>query len=284
MSSDTSPLANDTQTVGFIGGGHMASAIVGGMLRHGFSATAIMISEPSADQRRALATAFAGVQLSDDSAAVVAAADVVVLAVKPQILPQLCRQLRARTDQRQLWLSIAAGVQTAAIGRWLGKNVPLIRAMPNQGAALGLSATGLFANPHCTAGDREQAEHIMSAIGAAHWVDEEVLVDAVTALAGSGPAYVYLLLEAMQRAGEALRLTPDVAHAMTVQTATAAAAIAAGGEPLCELRARVTSPGGTTAAATEYLEQNDFAALVGGAIETAFARAQSLAQAADEEH
>ncbi|MEO0575207.1 MAG: pyrroline-5-carboxylate reductase [Pseudomonadota bacterium] len=281
MTTSSQPVSTDF-TLGFIGGGHMASAIVTGLMLEGFAAERIWISEPSCEQRNALSSRFSGVHVTANNSELTDHCDAVVLAVKPQVMAAVCGALSLQ-DQESLpvVVSIAAGVRTDSIVGWLGARQPVVRAMPNQGAAARLSTTGLYANDSCSREQRNQAETIMRAVGSVVWVDEEIDIDAITAVAGSGPAYLYYLMEVMQQAAEQLGLSSTVARQLAVETAQAASVLAqSDDETLAALRARVTSPGGTTAAALEFMQANNFAGILTGAINEAHARAAQLADAA----
>ncbi len=260
----------------FIGGGNMATSLIGGLIASGRPAADITVSEPDEGRRQALNERF-GVQVVADNTAVTA--DVVVLAVKPQILGPVCREMGPGLAPRSpLVISIAAGIRVDSIARWLGFDAAIIRAMPNTPALLGCGASGLFANRHVTSTQRDQGESILRAVGLTQWVTEEAQMDAVTAVSGSGPAYVLMLMEAMAEAGVNMGLAPATARLLVMETAFGAAKMAMeSAETPAELRARVTSPGGTTQAATRHLEEGGFRQLVGEALERARARAATLA-------
>lgn len=281
MTPSTQPnaAANDFD-LGFVGGGHMASAIVAGLLQQGFAPARVWLSDPSEAQRQALVTRFDGVHVTSDNAALANQCEALVLAVKPQVMRDACQALRFPDDRPPpLILSIAAGVQADTIMQWLPDQHPVVRAMPNQGAALRMSTTGMYANNACSTNQHRIADTIMGAVGSVVWVDDEVAIDAITAVAGSGPAYVYYLMEAMQSAAESLNLAPKVARQLAVETAQAAAVLALSDDQSLEtLRTHVTSPGGTTEAAVHYMQQHDFAGTVTGAIHAAHARAAQLAE------
>ena len=214
-------------TVAFVGGGNMTRAIVRGLLEAGVDAGTISISEPAADQRDRLTEELAGVRVDPDNAQAVATARVVVLAVKPQVLPVVCRSL-ADTIQasRPLIISIAAGVRSADIEQWLGGNLAVIRVMPNQPALLGLGASGIYANSRADADDMVRAERVMRAVGVVVPVTSEAEMDAVTAISGSGPAYFYLLIDMLVTSGIDMGLDATTARALAVETARGAAALA----------------------------------------------------------
>jgi len=266
--------------IGFIGAGNMARSLIGGLIASGLPAGNIRASTPDADQLQALSDDF-GIHTSPNNQDTVDQSEVVVLAVKPQVLKPVCQALTARRES--LYLSVAAGIPTTSLGRWLGKadDAPLaiIRAMPNTPALLQTGATVLYANPHTSDGQRESAEAIMRAVGLALWVNEEVQMDAVTALSGSGPAYYFLFMEAMINAAEELGLSADSARLLTVQTAFGAAKMALEiNEDPATLRQNVTSPGGTTERAIQTFQQGGLEKLVASALTAARDRARELAE------
>ncbi len=259
----------------FVGGGNMASALIGGLLARGTPAAAITVIEPSADQRGALARRF-GVAVHADPGSVATRTDVVILAVKPQQMREAVQALRPVLSG-QLVVSVAAGVRAADLSRWLGGHRRIVRAMPNTPALIGQGATGLAALPGTADADRQQAEHIMQAVGVTVWVDDETLLDAVTAVSGSGPAYVFRFIEAMIAGGERLGLSREQARALTLQTFVGASRLAADSdEEPSVLRERVTSRGGTTAAALAVLDERGLAEHVSAALDAACRRSAEL--------
>lgn len=247
------------EKIAFIGGGNMASAIIGGLIASGRVASSITVVDPNEDQRARLAAEH-GVIVTDDTASA-AVADIIVLAVKPQVIATVAGQIGAQLSGK-LIISIAAGVTIAKLESLFG-SVAIARTMPNTPALLGLGATGLFVNDHTSAAQRAAAQAIIEAFGICVTVTREALLDAVTAVSGSGPAYYFLLIEEMIKAGTAMGLTQEDAAALTLQTALGAASMAAqGGVSPTELRARVTSPNGTTHAAITSLQQSGFGDIV----------------------
>lgn len=249
--------------IAFIGGGNMGSSLVGGLVESGHPPAAILVSEPEAERRRDLAERFA-VGVTADNREAAAASDVVVLAVKPQIMAEVVTGAAgAIRDRGPLVVSVAAGTRTARILEWLGHPAPVVRTMPNTPALLGCGATALYANEAVTVEQRDAAETILRSVGMALWVDDEGLLDAVTAVSGSGPAYYFLLMEHMIGAGVRLGLTDEQARALTLRTALGAArmAIESGRTPE-ELRSGVTSPGGTTERALDLFRAGGFGELV----------------------
>ena len=201
--------------IAFIGAGNMASSLLGGLLAKGLDAAQIRASDPGAETR-ARVSAEHGIELFADNAQAVQDADVIVIAVKPQVMKAVCQDLRAHLKPHQLLISIAAGITCTSLQNWLG-NQPLVRCMPNTPALLGKGGSGLFATAAVTGEQRQQAEELLSAVGIAVWVDTEAQIDAVTAVSGSGPAYFFLLIEAMTDAGVKLGLPREVAKQLAEQ-------------------------------------------------------------------
>jgi pyrroline-5-carboxylate reductase len=280
MSLTDSGLPADTQ-IAFIGGGNMARALIGGLCQRDVSPETIRVSEPQAALREALTRDF-GVIASADNAEATAHAGVVVLAVKPQLMRPVLAELAPQLDSDPLLLSIAAGITTSQLDAWSGGGRRVVRSMPNTPALIGQGACGLHANPACTAEDRRVAASLLGAVGVCAWIEEESLMDAVTALSGSGPAYLFLLAEAMQAAGEREGLPTATARLLARQTLIGAAGmLAADASAAAELRHRVTSPGGTTQAAIESLQDGAFESLVARAIQAARRRGAELSAAAE---
>lgn len=268
-----------TTPIAFIGGGNMARSLIGGLLADGGAPGALWAADPSAAQRDLLHNRF-GVSVSADNEAVADKGAVVVLAVKPQILPDVARQVAAVVQRnRPLVISIAAGVRAADLARWLGGDPAIVRTMPNTPALVGSAATALYANARVSSSQRQLAESILRAVGLTIWVDEERLLDSVTALSGSGPAYFFLVMEALEQAGLQLGLEPTQARLLTLQTAFGAAKMALESpESPAVLRARVTSPGGTTERAVAVLQEGGLEALFARALEAARRRARELGE------
>ncbi|WP_240901271.1 pyrroline-5-carboxylate reductase [Thioalkalivibrio sp. XN279] len=270
--------AMESTRIVFIGGGNMARSLVGGLVADGVPPGRLGAAEPDAARRAALQRDF-GIEVFADNAAAAAQAEVVVLAVKPQVMPQAARAVAPSLAARSaLVISIAAGIRTAELLRWLGAGTAVVRAMPNTPALLGCGATVLYAGDGVAPAQRELAESILRAVGSVSWVERETQMDAVTALSGSGPAYFFLLIEAMADAAAELGLPQDLAGLLAVETALGAARMALeSDEPVAALRRRVTSPGGTTEAALDALEAGDFRTLVATALQRAEARSRELA-------
>jgi pyrroline-5-carboxylate reductase len=266
--------------IALIGGGNMGRGLIGGLLARGFSATDITVADPDTAGLADLASRF-GVRTTTSNVEAIAAADVVVLAVKPQQMAAVATALAPGLQQsRPLVLSVAAGIRAADLARWTGPDVAIVRTMPNRPALIGAGASGLYAAPGVSAGQRQLAESVMGATGLCLWVAEEAQIDAITALSGSGPAYFFLLAELMARAGEAQGLPPDVARRLAAQTlAGAGQLVAAETDPdLARMRAEVTSKGGTTAAALGVFEAGHLGRLVADAMAAAAQRSHELAE------
>ena len=263
--------------IAFIGAGNMASSLIGGLLAKGLDAAQIRASDPGAEARAKVAAEH-GIELFADNAQAIQDADVIVIAVKPQAMKAVCQDLRPHLKPHQLLVSIAAGITCASLLDWLG-NQPLVRCMPNTPALLGKGVSGLFATADVTAEQRQQAEQLLSAVGIVVWVDSEAQIDAVTAVSGSGPAYFFLLIEAMTDAGVKLGLPRDVAKQLAEQTALGAAHMAVASDvDAAELRRRVTSPAGTTEAAIKSFQADGFAATVEKALSAAAHRSAEMAE------
>jgi len=264
-----------TSTITFIGGGNMASAIVGGLLRQGHTAESLQIVEPFDEQRARLATQFPGVPVVPDSSGLRKTSDLVVWAVKPQTFKEAALAAQ-RFLPAALHLSVAAGITSDSIATWL-QTQRIVRAMPNTPALVGLGMTGLFARDGADTADRALVETVVRTTGEFVWVATEEQLDAVTALSGSGPAYVFYFLEAMRDAGARMGLPPDVAYQLAVGTFVGAATLAQRSEdPPQVLRERVTSKGGTTYAALTSMNEASVKVKFEEALFAAQKRAQEL--------
>lgn len=274
--------SSGTESIAFIGGGNMARSLIGGLVARGHAPDSIRVAEPVAALREALHGDF-GVQVFDDAVAAADGAGTWLIAVKPQLMREVCAALAPLAQvQRPLVVSIAAGIPAPRLECWLGGDVAVVRAMPNTPALIGAGVTGLCANARVDAAGRTWTDFLLSAAGKTVWLDDEARMDAVTALSGSGPAYVYLLAEAMQAAGEHEGLPADAARTLALQTILGAARmLTESGEPAAELRRRVTSPGGTTQTAIETFEAGGFRELVARAIHAATERGRQLSVAND---
>ena len=268
--------------VGFIGGGNMTRAIAGGLLASGFNASDIAVAEPSAEQRARLADELPNTTIAESNHAVAEQVGCLVLATKPQVLANVCRDLAATVQaNKPLIVSIAAGVRSFDIDSWLGGGLAVVRAMPNQPALLRLGVSALYANEEASAADRELAATIMGSVGKVVTVPTEDDVDVATAISGSGPAYFYLLIDMLAKTAKTLGLDEAAAHTLAIETAVGAAALAANSdETMDELIARVRSPGGTTATALDCLEQQDVRDIFAAALTAARDKATQLADEA----
>jgi pyrroline-5-carboxylate reductase len=264
------------QTLAFIGGGNMASAILGGLIRQGMPAQQIWVVEPFEESRLRLQQL--GVHTLATPNAELQHADLVIWAVKPQSFQEAAQQNHAFCSNA-LHLSVAAGIRSDSIAHWLGTQ-RVVRAMPNTPALVGLGQTGLFARPGVSADERQWIEHALTPTGQMLWVEQEALLDAVTALSGSGPAYVFYFIEAMVNAGVSMGLSAEQAHQLAVGTFVGASALAQSSQESPQvLRERVTSKGGTTYAALTSMDAAGMQALFQQALEAARQRAQELGDA-----
>lgn len=274
----------DYGKVAYIGGGNMTRALAGGMLAAGYEASHLVIAEPVPEHRASLAKELPGATIVAANEDAVAEAECIVLAVKPQILGNVCKPLAVLVQQqRPLIISIAAGVRASDIETWLGGKLPVVRVMPNQPALLRLGISGLFANEHTSEHQLRAATNIISTTGPVIRVATEEDIDTVTAVSGTGPAYFYLLIDMLVKAAVDLGLDYDDALTLVLETARGAGEMAEqSGESMDSLIARVRSPGGTTAAAFDYLDDTDFRAIFGAAVVAARDRAVDLADQAHE--
>ena len=262
------------EPIAFIGGGNMASALIGGLLRRGLPASQIQVVEPVAEQRARLAQQFQ-VETSETAGESLRKAALVVWAVKPQTFRDAAQQSRAQT-QNALHLSVAAGIRSDTLAGWLGTE-RVVRAMPNTPALIGQGMTALFARPAASGADRMAVERVVQPTGELLWLDAEAQLDAVTALSGSGPAYVFYFIEAMVQAGADMGLSRAQAQQLAIGTFTGASALAkASSEPPEVLRERVTSKGGTTHAALSCMEAGGMKALFIEAMQAARQRASQM--------
>lgn len=274
MTTPSAPISPDPGTIAFIGGGNMAGAILGGLIRKGHAPAQIEVVEPFEAARDKLKQQYA-VHAQAAPGVALDRCGLVVWAVKPQAFKEAALQTRFHT-KRALHLSVAAGIRSDSIARWLDTE-RVVRAMPNTPALIGKGMTGLFARPAVDARDRELAQGVLDSTGDCVWVEEEELLDAVTALSGSGPAYVFYFLEAMINAGAEMGLTRDQASRLAVGTFVGAAELARGSrEPPEILRQRVTSKGGTTHAAISSMDDDRVRTLFDRAIHAARRRAEEL--------
>lgn len=266
-------------SISFIGAGNMASSIIGGLIKQGFDANKLMASDPFPASLETLKQAT-GVATTDNNATAISQADIVVLAVKPQVMKSVALEIATAIQAKQpLIISIAAGIEIDSLQRWLGGKLAIVRCMPNTPALVQTGATGLFANAQVSDIQKQQAMSILEAIGIAEWFNSEAELDAVTAISGSGPAYFFLLMEAMQSTALQLGLSEQQAKSLTLQTALGAAKMAIESDvDAAELRRRVTSPAGTTEAAINSMQADGFETIVTKALTAARDRSIELAQ------
>ena len=265
--------------IAFIGGGNMATSLIAGLIADGCAPATLCVSEPDANRREILRERF-GVQVVADNRDALAHAQTLVLCVKPQLAPGVCREIGDLVGGLGLLvISVMAGVTEAGIQQWMGALLPVVRAMPNTPAMVQTGAIGLHASPEVTEEGRNRAETILRSAGLVRWVGDEVQIDAVTALSGSGPAYFFLLMEALEQAGIDLGLDPETARLLTIQTALGAARMAVESEaPPARLREQVTSPGGTTERAIRVFEEAGLRELAGRAVRAARDRAAEISR------
>lgn len=266
------------ETIAFIGGGNMATSLIGGLQSAGHPGERTIVVEPDADKRAQLTRRF-GLRAEASADSVAREADVLVLAVKPQVLPEVARVLSTSIGTpAPLVISIAAGIRSDALVGWLGDGIPVIRCMPNTPSLIGAGATALFARRTVDAQQRALAQALLAGAGETVWVDDESTLDVVTATSGSGPAYFFAFMEAMERAATDLGLAPETARTLVIQTALGAARMVhESGDDPGTLRERVTSPGGTTERALAVLDEGGFEALVARAMRAAADRSVALA-------
>ena len=262
----------------FVGGGNMAAAMIGGLTARGMAASSIGVVEPRPEARDDLAARFGVKAFASVALAPVAAAETVVMAVKPQQMRAAANEVGPLLTSAAV-LSIAAGIRIADLSRWLGGHRKLVRSMPNTPALIRRGVTGLYATPDVDAAVRARVEEIVAAIGTSFWVDDEALMDSVTAVSGSGPAYVFYFMEALQQGALEFGFSPESARQMALETVLGAAKLAAaGGDGFDVLRERVTSKGGTTAAALARMQELQVAEGVVAGMRAAAARGRELGE------
>lgn len=271
--------------IGFIGGGNMASSLIAGLVADGYDPGCLIVGEPDPDRMGRLTERFQ-VRPTTDNREVARQADILVLCVKPQIARQVCEDLAPTVQERRpLVISIMAGIRIGLLRSWLGEELALVRTMPNTPAMLQSGATALFASPKVAPQERDEAESVLRAVGLTRWVEDEGLMDTVTALSGSGPAYFFLVMEILEEAATELGLDPESARLLTIQTALGAARMAMESrESPQRLRERVTSPGGTTESALATLEAGGIRELLGRALKSAHDRSIELSQMLANDH
>ena len=276
-------MSEEKLTIGFIGAGNMATALIDGLLANGWQPAQIHASDM--DQGRLDILAEKGVNTTTNNIDIINNSTTVILAVKPQVLGDVLTPLRDSLQAHEcLLVSIAAGISMANLLAWTHPGQALVRCMPNTPALVQTGASALFANSNCSESQKSNAQDLLNAVGIVCWLDKEADMDAVTALSGSGPAYFFLLIESMQEAAVAMGLDAKTAELLCQQTALGAARLAQSSDvDVTELRRRVTSPGGTTEAALKQFESEDFNAMVGRALEKAALRSRELAASSQEQ-
>ena len=268
-------MENET-VIGFIGAGNMAYALINGLLNNGYDSKNIKVSDPN-DELLQKREAELNITTFANNSSLVEACDIIVFAVKPQVLSEVCLELREKIKPKHLFISIVAGIRVNDINRWLGGNYSLVRTMPNTPALMQHGVTGLFPNELVSDEQKTLVTTILSSVGDCFWVNEEKLIDAITAISGSGPAYFFLLMQSMTQAGMALGLDEKTAKKLSVQTAFGASLMATkSGKDPKTLRTNVTSPNGTTQAAIESFQDQNFEGIGASATRAAFDRAREL--------
>jgi pyrroline-5-carboxylate reductase len=273
--------------IAFVGGGNMAGALIGGLIARGRDAADLVVAEPLAAQRTKLAARFPGVACAEAAnAAPIRGASLVVLAVKPQQMRDAAQALAPNLEgSSAVVLTIAAGIRIADLSRWLGGFARIVRAMPNTPALIGKGISGVYAPPGVDAAGRALAAGVLEAVGEVVWVSTEAMLDAVTGVSGSGPAYVFYFVEALEQAARELGFAGAEARGLAVATfAGAVALVEASGEEPATLRAQVTSKGGTTERAIGALEANETKAKIVAAVKAAAERARELGDAFGKDH
>lgn len=266
--------------IAFIGAGNMASAIMGGLIENGFAATSIYASDPSQEKLNELSAKFS-INTNTDNQAVIEQADVVIVAVKPQVMELVLSPLQNALKAKQpLLISVAAGINLNSLMQWAGTDndkLAIVRCMPNTPALVGQGASGLLANSNVSTEQKALSETILNAVGISLWVEKESELDAVTAVSGSGPAYYFLFMEAMIEAGKKLGLSESTAKQLTLKTALGAATMASeSNDSPAQLRKNVTSPNGTTEQALNSFVESGIEAIVEKALKAANDRSVSL--------
>ncbi len=277
-----SRMFNQDQTIAFIGAGNMATALIKGLVAKGYPCANIWASDPNKEQLENLKKET-NINVSDDNTVVIQHADVVVLAVKPQLINEVLQPLENVFNTKAvLLISIAAGISIKTLESLSSNSQAIVRCMPNTPALVEAGASALYANTYTNENQRQQAQDILSAVGLTCWLQNEKDIDTVTALSGSGPAYFFLFIEALQAAAINNGLNPDIANKLALQTAFGAAKLALSGDgDVAELRRNVTSPGGTTEAALAQFEKDDFNKIIARAVAKAKARSEELALLSD---
>lgn len=277
-SNSVNQFATEQPVIGFIGAGNMAESLIRGLLAEGNDKSAIWAADLDASKLGKLAS-DCGIRTATNEE-VAKQVDIIVLAVKPQVMEAVCRELCDHISNRSpLIISIAAGITVKHLSNWLGNDKAIVRCMPNTPALVGKGASGLYANQHVTSEQKTTGEKLIAAVGVSVWVEQESDIDSITALSGSGPAYFFLFMEAMQKSAVAMGIPEDVAKTLTYQTALGAAELAIASEDSTEqLRFKVTSPGGTTEQAINQFQAGDLTRLVDTALNAARTRSIELAE------
>jgi len=264
--------------IGFIGGGNMATALISSLFASRHSVDRVQVADPGADAREYLRKRWP-VTCYKHAAEAIKGMDAIVLAVKPQVLPMVLEEIQDLVTDQQLIISIVAGIPTSQIAAHLTSSPPIVRTMPNTPALIGLGITGMYARVNCTLAQRELSQNLMESAGEVVWLDKESLLDIVTAVSGSGPAYFYYLVECLGKAGIRLGLPADIARKLALHTAHGASVMAVQSQAdVTELRQQVTTKGGTTEAALKQLDAGNFEQLIDTAIAAATRRGQELAE------
>jgi len=264
--------------IAFIGCGNMGSSLMGGLLADGYDKTLITGAEPD-PARRSMATQQYDIEMFADAESAITGANIIVLAIKPQIMADVCEKIRSALQQDVLIISLAAGIELKSLAQWLGEQQAIIRVMSNTPALIGAGASALVANKKAGTAKRNQAETIMRSVGITMWLKDEALINAVTAVSGSGPAYFFLIMEVIQKAAMSLGLDKDQARLLTLQTALGAARMALESESDIEqLRHQVTSPGGTTEQALSVLTGASLEQIFADALKAARDRSAELSE------
>jgi len=265
-------------TIGFIGGGNMAECLIGGLLASGQPASSLYVSEPDVKRRDWLSREYSIACLADNIE-VAERADLVLFAVKPQLLQEVASPLQqAVQSRRPLIISIAAGIRSTDLERWLGGELPIVRVMPNTPALVRAGASALYANHMVDEQQKNHAESILRSVGLAVWLDNEAQMDVVTALSGSGPAYIFRVIEALEEAASRAGLARETSRLLAIETALGAARLAVeSSDSPAQLRQKVTSPGGTTEQGLKKLEEGNIKQMFQNAIDAAAARSREMA-------
>lgn len=267
----------DHQQIGFIGGGNMASSLIGGLINNSYPSNNITVSDLNDEKLTQLSAQFS-ILTEKNSAKLAENMDILVLAVKPQHMQAVCEQISPVVQKsRPLIVSIAAGIREESLQRWLGGSLAIVRCMPNTPALVKTGATGLHANAHVSKDQKNNTESLLRAVGITVWVNQEKELDTVTALSGSGPAYFFLVMEALEQAAIDAGLDQKTAQLLTQETALGAAKMAlASSESATTLRRNVTSPGGTTEAAIAVMEEQGLRTIMENAIKAAKSRSEEM--------